>query len=316
MRQYIIRRLIYSVPTVLLVSLFTFSLIRIIPGDVIVAQIEDIGALTAEDRAYIEHELGLDRGFVVSYFSWLGGAARFDFGDSLWTGSDVATEIRRTLPVTLELNILSIIIGLSIALPVGVFAAIRQDTIPDYIARFFAILGLSIPNFWLATMAILYLSIWFGWVPPLLYKSPFEDPGSNFMQYLLPAVINGTSSAATTMRMTRSSLLEVLRQDYIRTAWAKGLRERAVVTRHALKNAFIPVITIFGSRIGHIVAGSVITESIFGLPGMGFLLLDSIIHRDYPMIQALIMLITFFILAANLVVDISYAWFDPRIRFT
>ncbi len=313
MREYILKRILISIPALIGVSLAIFSLIRVVPGDAVVAMVGDVGVMGKDQEAKIRHELGLDRPFVNQYFTWTGGLIRGDMGDSMWTGQPVFNEIKRTFPVSFELALFALIVAMLVAIPIGIMSAVRQDTPIDYIGRFISIGGLSIPDFWLGTMILVFLSIWLHWIPPVVFISIKEDPASNLKQYVLPSLILGFRLSATSMRMTRSSMLEVLREDYIRTAWAKGLKERVVIARHALKNAFIPVVTIVGAQAGYLLGGTVIIESIFGLPGMGRLTLDAIIHRDYPQIQANVMLVAVIMVVSNLLVDLSYGWLDPRL---
>jgi len=319
MRAYIIRRLLLMIPTLFLVTIIVFGTVRFVPGNVIelmVAEMsEDAGTGVEVTAQVIRHRLGLDVPIHVQYGRWVGKALRGDLGLSLWTDQPVATELRNRLPVSFELGLLAIIIGVIIALPVGVYSAIRQDTGGDYVGRLVAILGLSIPNFWLGTMIIVYPSIWWDWSPSVQYIPLAEDPIGNLQMFIIPALVMGTAYSAAIMRMTRTMMLEVLRQDYIRTAWAKGLRERTVVIRHAMKNALIPVVTQIGMRIPVLVAGAVITEQIFCLPGIGMLLVDSISKRDYPIISGINLMVASFILIVNLLVDLTYAYLDPRVHY-
>jgi len=307
------------IPTLFLVTIIVFGTVRFVPGNVIelmVAEMsEDAGTGVEVTAQVIRHRLGLDVPIHVQYGRWVGKALRGDLGLSLWTDQPVATELRNRLPVSFELGLLAIIIGVIIALPVGVYSAIRQDTGGDYVGRLVAILGLSIPNFWLGTMIIVYPSIWWDWSPSVQYIPLAEDPIGNLQMFIIPALVMGTAYSAAIMRMTRTMMLEVLRQDYIRTAWAKGLRERTVVIRHAMKNALIPVVTQIGMRIPVLVAGAVITEQIFCLPGIGMLLVDSISKRDYPIISGINLMVASFILIVNLLVDLTYAYLDPRVHY-
>ena len=252
----------------------------------------------------------------MQYFSWLGNIARGNLGESLWTKRAVSEELARRLPVTLVLGIISITFAIMIAIPIGVLAAVRADTLRDYAARSVAILGLSVPGFWLATLVIILPAMWWGWTPHLSFTEFTQDPVRHIVQFLLPGAILGIASAAAIMRLTRAMLLEVLRQDYVRTAWAKGLDERFVVFKHSLKNAIIPVVTILGIQLAQIFSGTVIIESIFGLPGMGRFLFDAILQRDYPVIQGINLLVVSVIVCMNLLVDMLYAVLDPRIRYS
>jgi peptide/nickel transport system permease protein len=313
MRQYIFKRLLLIIPTLLLVSVIVFSLTRLIPGDVVVLMFEE--KAYAEDLDALRAKLGLDKPLYIQYGTWLGRVVRGDLGESLWTKRPVLEEIKRRLLVSVELGIMAIVVALCLSLPIGVISAIRQDTVQDYAARSTAILGLSVPGFWLATLVIVMPSIWFGWAPPLQFTAYDQNLWQHLSQFIAPAIILGIASGASIMRLTRALMLEVLRQDYIRTAWAKGLRERRVVLKHAFKNAMIPVITIVGIQIAQVASGTVIMETIFGLPGMGRFLVDAIYQRDYPVVQGVNLLIAAIIVGVNLLVDVTYAYFDPRIRY-
>jgi peptide/nickel transport system permease protein len=301
------------VPTLLLVSAIVFSLTRLIPGDVVVLMFEE--KAYAEDLEALRAKLGLNHPIYVQYGIWLGRVVQGDLGESLWTRRPVLEEITRRLPISLELGGLTIACALGIALPIGVLSAVRQDTLKDYAARSLAIIGLSIPGFWKGTVIIVLSSIWFGWTPPLQFTPWAQGPWQHLSQFILPAVLLAIASAASIMRLTRALMLEVLRQDYIRTAWSKGMREQRVVLKHALKNAVIPVVTIIGIQIGQVAGGTVIFETIFGLPGMGRFLIDAIYQRDYPVVQGVNLLLATIIIFVNLLVDMTYAYLDPRIRY-
>jgi peptide/nickel transport system permease protein len=236
-------------------------------------------------------------------------------GDSIFTNEPIPVALRKAIPVTLELAALAILLGLAIAIPVGVLSATHQDTGADYVGRVVAVSGLSLPDFWLGTLVITFAAIWLHWIPPIGYASLWESPWRNLQQFLLPAAVLGFRLSAATMRMTRSTVLEVLREDYVRTAWAKGLAGRLVVYKHALKNALIPVVTIVGGQLGTLLAGTVVVETIFALPGMGRLTVEAILFRDYPVVQTNVMLVAATLVTLNLVVDLTYAWLDPRIRY-
>jgi peptide/nickel transport system permease protein len=298
-----------------LVSLLIFSLVRILPGDAVIMQLDQAAAPTPEVLKRARQELGLDRPFFAQYRTWIGGAVQGDLGRSLVTRRPVTQELLKRINLTSHLAVISMLIAMLIALPIGVLAAVRQDTASDYVGRLFAVLGLSLPDFWLATVAITFLAIWFQWIPPIGFAPIWVDPARCLSQLSIPAVIIGARLAAVSMRMTRSSLLEVLRQDYIRTARAKGARERAVIVRHGLKNAFIPVITVIGQQFSVLLGGTVIVEFIFLQPGVGSLLLDAVLLRDYTLIQGAVLFFAAVIVVANLLVDLSYAWLDPRIRY-
>jgi len=315
LRAYVIRRLFLIIPTLFLVTVIVFLTMRLVPGSVIDLMVSQREFDTGIDRAELERELGLDLPLHVQYGRWMAGVFRGDFGKSLWTYRHVLDEMRTRLPVSIELGILAILIGQMVALPVGIYSAIRQDTAGDYIGRSVAIAFVCVPAFWLGTMVMVYPSIWWDWAPSMEYIPLVKDPVGNLGMFILPATIMGLASSGTTMRMTRTMMLEVLRQDYIRTAWSKGLREQLVIMRHALKNALIPVITIIGMGIPVLVGGTVIMEQIFCLPGMGRLLIEALNTRDYPMLSGVNLFIAAFVLMTNLAVDLSYAYLDPRIRY-
>jgi peptide/nickel transport system permease protein len=314
-RTYVARRLLQGLLVLWLVSLLIFSLVRILPGDAVIMQLDQAAAPSPEVLQRARQELGLDRPFLTQYRTWMAGAVQGDLGRSLVTRRPVTQELSKRISLTTHLAVLSAIIALLIALPIGVLSAVRQDTASDYLGRLFAILGLSLPDFWLATVVITFLAIWFQWIPPIGFAPLWVDPARCLSQLLIPAAIIGARLAAVSMRMTRSSLLEVLRQDYIRTARAKGTRERAVIVRHALKNAFIPVVTVIGGQFSVLLGGTVIVEVIFLQPGVGSLMLDAVLLRDYTLIQGAVLFFAAVIVATNLLVDLSYAWLDPRIRY-
>ena len=301
------------IPVLFGVSVILFITIRWIPGDIAELKLGD--KATPEDVAQLREQLGINRPLVNQYGDWVSGIFTGDWGTSLWTGNSVISEVRRSLPVTLELGVFALFIAILISIPTGIISAIRQDTATDYVVRIIAILGLAVPGFWLGILMLTYSARWFHWTPPIGYVSFFDDPLTNLKQFIMPAFADGFMAAALTMRMMRSALLEVLRQDYIRTAWAKGLRERVVVTRHALKNAFIPVLTVIGNGIGYLLGGTVIFEQIFSLPGLGRLTFSSITLRDYPQLQANVLVIAIWFVLINLIVDVLYSYFDPRIRY-
>jgi peptide/nickel transport system permease protein len=301
------------VPTLLLVTLLVFSIIRLLPGDIVTLMMSEQGY--AGDRAQLERMMGLDRPFARQYVTYIGNALQGDLGVSFWTKEPVAEEILRRLPVSLELALLAMAFAIVIAVPTGIFSAVRQDTWLDYLFRTGAIGGLSIPGFWMATVVIVGASIWWQWVPPMRFTPFARDPMKNLAQLLLPALILGLALSASIMRMTRSMVLEVLREDYVRTAWAKGLPDSAVIARHVLKNAMIPVVTVMGLQLSTLLGGTVIMESIFVLPGMGKFLLDAITWRDYPVIQGINLFLATGIIGLNLLIDVTYAYLDPRIRF-
>lgn len=289
---------------------------RVIPGDVALLILGgDGGQIDQKQLNNVRQSLGLDRPLLVQFGTWLWGVVRFDFGTSLWTGQPVIEELLIRLPLSLELALLATMVSVIIAIPLGMLAAVRQDTWVDYVIRVFSIGGLAIPGFWVGILTILALVIFFGWGPPLEFTPPWVDPWANLTMMIWPVLTVGYRYSAVTTRMTRSTVLEVLREDYIRTAWAKGLRERAVVIRHALKNAMLPVITLIGTEFAFLIGGLVVTETVFTLNGVGRFVIDAVAHRDYPVVQALVFLIAFSFVIVNLLVDLTYAWFDPRIRY-
>lgn len=320
MSAYIIRRLVLIVPTLLLVTIIVFLSVRFIPGSVIDMMtsqmtLEELNIEGQTPREYITHLLGLDEPIYVQYGRWLGGVVTGDLGKSLWTDRKITEEIMHRLPISIELGILALITSILIAIPIGIYSAIRQDTIGDYIGRSFAILCISLPGFWLGTMVMVFPALWWGWSPAMRYIPITENLGQNLLQFIIPAVIMGMVMSGTTMRMSRTMMLEVLRQDYIKTAWSKGLRERSVVLRHAMKNAMIPVVTIIGLQVPVLIGGSVIMERIFNLPGIGRLMIDALGQRDYPVISGVNIVMATAVLVINLVVDVVYAYLDPRISY-
>jgi peptide/nickel transport system permease protein len=315
MLPYISRRLLALIPTLFFASLIVFVTVRLIPGNVIDLMLSQNDIAVGKDRAQLEAALGLDRPMYAQYARWAGAALHGDLGRSLWQNTPVTAQLLERLPVTFELGLLALIVALSVALPIGVYSAIRQDTAGDYLTRSFSILMLAIPSFWLGTLVMVFPSIWWGWSPELSYV-PFRlEPLKNLSQMIVPAVILGTSLSAVTMRLTRTMMLEVLRQDYIRTAWAKGLSEGPVVARHALRNALIPVVTLIGLQAPLLIGGAVIMEQIFVIPGMGMLLLEAVSQRDYPVITGVFLLVGVCVMLINLLVDLSYGTLDPRVRY-
>ena len=319
MRAYIVRRLLLILPTLFILSILVFLSVRFIPGDVVDVMIGRMEMLSpgSIDRESVERRLGLDLPVWVQYGRWLGDIfLHGSLGESLMGRGAVEQKIIDRLPVTIELGLMAILIGLVIALPVGIYSAMRQDTAADYVGRSIAIIGLATPNFWLGIMVMIYPAIWWGWSPPLELVSFTEDPLGNLWGFFIPSLILGTASAAATMRMTRTMMLEVLRQDYIRTAWSKGLKERAVVMRHAVKNALIPVVTLIGLQLPILVGGAVIMENIFNLPGLGRLLLNALNNRDYPMVSGINLVFATGVVGINLIIDLIYPFLDPRVRYS
>ena len=329
MRTYIIRRLLLTIPTLFIVSIVIFLLIRLIPGSVVDALIGAQEAISGGgihvDRASIEKALGLDVPVITQYGRWIGvlpgadgsfsGLLQGDFGRSVWRKTPVLEDIAFRWPVTLEIGFLGLIIAQLIALPIGVLSALRQDTWSDYISRSFAILCMAVPGFWVGTLLVVFPSIWWGYSPPLIIISFIEDPIGHLGTFIVPAIVLGMAMAGGTMRITRSMMLEVLRQDYIRTAWAKGLKERVVIMRHTLKNALIPVITVIGYQVPIMIGGTVIIEQIFNLPGMGRLFLDAILLRDYTVVSGVAFVFGAGMVFINLIIDLTYGFLDPRVKY-
>jgi len=319
MATYLINRFLLLVPTVFLVSVAIFVLLRAVPGDAIFSMLSSgesgEGALGSDVYAQLRSQYGLDRPLWEQYLTWALSVLRGDWGKSIYSSESVFVELARRLPTTAELATLTLFISMAIGIPVGVLSAVRQGSFLDYLGRISTVAFLSMPNFWLGTLIILVPAMVWRYFPPVTYVSPFEDPLSNLRQFLPPALALGAQSSAVVARMTRSTMLEVLRQDYIRTAWAKGLRGSEIHRRHALKNALIPVITIAGLQFGSLLGGTVIIESLFGLPGLGQLALAAIQNRDYPQVQANVVIFACVYVVINLMVDLAYGWLDPRIRY-
>jgi len=315
MYKYALRRLLMTVPVLVLSSVIVFGLMRVMPGDALTALMGESGNIGEKELAKLRKDLRLDLPYHEQYALWLWQMVSLRPGDSLFTGEPITTSLGKAIPVTLELAALALVLGIAVAVPIGVISATRQNSAPDYVGRVVAVSGLSLPDFWLGTLVITFAAIWFHWIPPIGYTSFWDSPWRNLQQFLLPAAVLGYRLAAATMRMTRSTVLEVLREDYVRTAWAKGLGGRIVVYKHALKNALIPVVTIVGGQLGVLLAGTVVVETIFALPGMGRLTVEAILFRDYPVVQTNVMLVAGTLVTLNLLVDLSYAWLDPRIRY-
>ena len=319
MRAYIVRRLLLILPTLFILTILVFLSVRFLPGDVIDVM---VGRMEYQmpgeiDREAVERRLGLDVPVYVQYGRWIGDIfGRGTLGESLMGSWTVEDRILDRLPVTIELGLVAIVIALLIALPVGIYSAMRQDTAADYAGRSLAIIGLATPNFWLGIMVFTYPAIWWGWAPPMEMIPFTEDPLANLALFFIPSLILGTSASAATMRMTRTMMLEVLRQDYIRTAWAKGLKERVVIVRHAVKNALIPVVSLIGLQLPILIGGSVIMENIFNLPGIGRLLLKALDERDYPVVSGINLFFATGVVGINLIIDLIYPFLDPRVRYS
>ena len=321
MTTYIIRRLLLTIPTLLIVTLLTTAALRIIPGDAVDVLIGQMDLSGKEDRgllrAELEAQLGIDVPIYVQYFRWWRDLILHqDLGDAIIMGFNVRDQIIQRLPVTFELGIMALMIAMLISFPVAIYSAVRQDSVADYVFRSIAILFISLPSFWVGIMVIVFPSILWDWSPPILNIPFLEDPWGNIKQYILPAVIMGMAINGVNMRLMRTMMLEVVREDYIRTAYSKGLTERVVVFRHAVKNALIPVITVIGLNIPVVIGGSVIIEQLFGLPGMGRLAIEAAFLRDFPVIIGVTLVFSMFVLVIILITDLSYAWLDPRIRYS
>lgn len=315
MGRFIIRRLVLAIPVLIGVSILVFLLIRLLPGDVIDVMQGTESTMSPEARAALRKALGLDAPLYVQYLRWIWELLHANLGNSLRTDQPVFAELLQRLPITVELAVLAVAISMAIAIPLGIISAIQRNNGIDFVVRIFGLLGLSFPNFWLATMLILVASRYFNWLPSLIYVSPFENPLENLQQMALPTLSLATGMMAIVMRMTRSAMLEVLRQDYIKSARAKGLAERVVLYRHGLKNALIPVVTVIGIQMGYLLGGAVIVEQIFGLPGVGWMLLNAIYQRDYPVVQGAVLFLALMFVLVNILVDALYAYLDPRIKY-
>ncbi len=316
MRAYIIRRILLTIPTVFLVSIIVFFMIRLIPGSVVDIMLSEMVYYDSLTREMVEKELGLDVPIHIQYVRWIGKILlRGDLGVSFYSRTPVLERILARLPITLELGILGLIISQLIALPIGVYSALRHDTWGDYLARSLAIGAVAVPSFWLGTLVVVLPSIWWGYSPPVAMIRFTKDPIGHLNMFLIPAIVLGLGLSGKVMRMTRAMMLEVLRQDYIRTAWAKGLKERVVVIRHALKNALIPVVSMIGLQLSVLVGGTIIIEQIFGLPGLGRLIVQSTLRRDYMVVSGTMLFFGLGMTLVNLIVDLTYSFFDPRIRY-
>ncbi len=315
MGKYILRRIALLIPTLIGMSLIIFLMVRLMPGDIVDSLVGLDPTVTPEAKAELRRAYGLDDPLPVQYARWVVGIFQGDLGKSYRTRQPITSDLLRALPITIELALYALFMSVVVAIPLGVLSAIRRNTWIDFGARLGGLMGLAFPNFWLATMFLLITSLFFHWVPPVFYIPPLQDPVGNLIQFCLPALALAVALMAIEMRMARTSMLEVLRQDYIRTARAKGVHERAVYFKHALKNAFIPVLTVIGIQLGALMGGSVIIEQIFGLPGVGWYLLQGILSRDYPVVQVTALFLATVFVFMNLAVDISYAFLDPRIKY-
>ena len=317
MRAYVIRRLLLIIPTLFILSVLVFLSVRFIPGDIVDTMVaSNLHPMFGVDREVVLHALGLDVPVYVQYGRWLEGIfLHGTLGNSLLGAWTVEERILGRLPVTLELGLLAVVIALVIGVPIGIYSAVRQDTAADYVGRTVAIFGLATPNFWLGIMVMTYPAIWWGWSPRMQLIPLSDVLLGNLGMFIIPSLILGTALSAATMWMTRTMMLEVLRQDYIRTAWSKGLRERVVVMRHAIKNALIPVVTLIGLQLPIVVGGAVIMENIFNLPGLGRLMLTALTDRDYPVISGINLFFAAVVVVINLMIDLVYGFLDPRVRY-
>ncbi len=319
MQAYIIKRFLLFVPTLLMATMLVFIVLRLMPGDPALMKLTGQTGeadFTQEQLDAMRAKLGTDRPLYVQYGSWIWGMLQLDFGMSLFYEDDVSKDLAQKVPITLELTILALLLANVVAIPLGVISAIKQDSLIDYVSRIITISGVALPNFWVGIMIIFFLVLLFDWIPPIGYVNLWEDPWTNLKQLIFPALALGFYNMAFVARITRSSMLEVYREDYIRTARSKGLGEQLVILRHALKNALLPVVTVSGYEFGRLLAGTIVIENIFLVPGMGLLLIDSIFHRDYTTVQAVIVITTSSVLLLNLFLDIAYGWLNPRVRFS
>jgi peptide/nickel transport system permease protein len=316
MTKYLVKRFLLMFPTLLGVAMLIFFLIRIVPGDVVELRLAgDSGAVNAKVLAEERAKHGLDRPVWQQFLNWLWGAVRLDFGTSMWTGAPIYEEIKLRFALSLQVAIMATVVAVLLAIPLGVISAIKQDTWIDYAVRIFSIAGLATPSFWLGIVFILSMLIIFKWLPPMVYTPFWVNPWQNLLQLIWPALAVGYRYSAVATRMTRSAMLEVLREDYIRTARAKGLVEKLILSRHALKNAMLPVVTVVCLEFAFLLGGLVVTEQVFNLNGLGLLFVQAVAHRDYTLVQALVMIVAGFFIVVNFAMDILYAWLDPRIRF-
>ncbi|TME75720.1 MAG: ABC transporter permease [Chloroflexi bacterium] len=315
MRRYIVGRLLLMIPTLIGVAILTFVIMRAVPGDIVALRYAG-SSVPQEVIDQERHILGLDKPMWAQFVDWMTSISHLDLGQSLWTGHSVIEEVQVRMPLSIELAVLATLFAVALAIPLGVVAAVKQDSWVDYAIRVFSIGGLAMPSFWIGIMMVLItLTLW-GWAPPVVFTPLFDDPVANLAGLILPAVAVGYRYSAVSMRMTRSTVLEVLREDYVRTARAKGLRETIVVVRHALRNALLPVVTVVSLEFAFLIGGLVVTEQVFNLNGIGKLLVDAVAHRDYPLIQALVLLLASVFVLVNFVVDLVYVVLDPRIRYS
>ena len=316
MTKYLIKRFLLMLPTLFGVALVTFVLIRVIPGDVVELRYSgDSGSVSQEIIDRERARIGLDKPIWQQFLTWMAGVVRLDFGTSMWTGAPIWEEIKLRFALSLQVAIMATIVAVVLAIPLGVLSALKQDTWIDYSVRIFSIAGLATPSFWLGIVLILVMLVVFKWLPPMVYTPFWVSPTQNLAQLIWPALAVGYRYSAVATRMTRSAMLEVLREDYIRTARAKGLMQKLILSRHALKNAMLPVLTVVALEFAFLIGGLVVTEQVFNLNGIGLLFVQAVAHRDYTLLQALIMLVAGSFIIVNFLMDITYAWLDPRIRY-
>ncbi len=316
MTRFMARRLLLMVPTFLVVAVLVFVLVRVVPGDIVALRLVSGGSFVTPGVIEAERaRLGLNKPMWQQFVDWMTGLLRGDLGTSMWTGEPISREIAIRLQLSLELAVLSTLIAVALAVPLGTLAAVRRGTWPDHAVQIFSVAGLATPSFWLGILMMLFLLSYFRWLPPLTFTPLWQDPKANLLQLIWPALAVGYRYSAVTTRMTRSALLEVLREDYVRTAWAKGLAEAVVLRRHALRNALLPVVTVIGLEFAFLIGGLVVTEQVFNLNGIGKLFVDAISRRDYTLIQGLMLLVAFAYIVVNFVIDLLYAWIDPRISY-
>lgn len=314
MGKYISKRLLLLIPSVLIVCVIVFALLRMVPGDAVTVLTNKLMAAGQEvDEDKVRAMLGLDKPAIQQFFLWLGDILRLDFGDSYFQYVPVMDLIKQNLPATVQLGVMSLIFSMCISIPVGLFCAARQDTVGDYVLRGFSAVLVSLPIFWVATLVLIYPNLWFGYSPPLNYVSPFENFGENMRMFLVPALLSAIGQAGMQIRTVRTMTLEVLRQDYIRTAWSKGVDEKKILFKHAFRNAMIPVVTMIGGNVAMLMGGNVVMEQIFNIPGLGTLMITGLNGRDYPIVQGCVLILAIFVMLINLLVDIAYKWIDPRV---
>jgi len=315
MKSYVAQRLGIAILTLVGMSIVIFALLRLAPGDIVDILFSTAGYVNDSEKQAILKELGMDRPYWVQYLDWMRQIVTGDLGKSYRYDIPAWDVIRPLVPVTVELAVLSILVAVVLGVPTGVISAVRQDTLLDYVLRIVSLAGLAMPSFWLGMVIILGMVSWLGWIPPLTYVKPTDNFKAHVIQFMLPALAVGYRSSALIMRITRSSLLEVMREDYIRTAWAKGQAGRVVIWRHALKNAILPVVTVIGIEFAFLIGGLVVTETVFNLPGVARFLVQAILWRDYPIVQNLVMFIAIIVIFSNLFVDMLYGVLDPRVRY-